>query len=95
MSQFVLYCRDKADSVALRMETREKHLAYLADVEVLLAGPMLNEADEPVGSVVIVEAPDLQAAKAIAENDPYAKAGLFESVEVSAYRAVLGTLAPA
>ena len=32
--------------------------------------------------LVVVEAPDVATAEAIAAADPYAKAGLFESVEV-------------
>jgi uncharacterized protein YciI len=34
------------------------------------------------GSLVVIEAASLHAAKEIAAGDPYAKAGLFASVEV-------------
>jgi len=34
------------------------------------------------GSLVVIEAASLQAAKEIAAGDPYAKAGLFASVEI-------------
>ncbi len=32
--------------------------------------------------MIIIEAPDLDAAKAWAANDPYAKAGLFAATEI-------------
>ncbi len=94
MPQFLLLCRDKPDSVDLRMATREAHLAYIAkaDGNVLLAGPMLDDNGRPVGSLLIIDAEDRNAANAFAEADPYAKASLFEDVEVRPYKLVTGKL---
>lgn len=96
MPVFTLLCRDKDNSVPLRMETRPAHLDYLggAGDKVLLGGPMLNDAGEPVGSLVIIEADSAEAAKTFADNDPYARAGLFKDVEITPYRIGLGVLAP-
>lgn len=93
MPQFVLHCVDKPDSLALRMATREAHLAYVRGLGPVIkfGGPMLNEAGEMAGSLIVVEADDLDAARAVSANDPYAKAGLFERVEIHGFRAVLGT----
>lgn len=95
MPVFTLLCRDKDDAVPLRMETRPIHLDYIAEAgeKVLLAGPMLNDAGDPIGSLIIIEAVDAQAAKTFADNDPYARAGLFKEVEVAPYRIVTGALA--
>ena len=43
--QFVMICEDKPDSVALRMSTREAHLAYIGEKGsmIKLAGPMIGE----------------------------------------------------
>ena len=41
------------------------------------------------GSVVILDLEDLAAAEAFAAGDPYKKAGLFESVTISAWKKVL------
>jgi len=92
--KFALICRDKPDAGDLRRETRERHLAYLEAMAgaVWLAGPMLSDAGAPVGSIIIIEAADRAAAETLAANDPYAKAGLFESVEVTPYRFVTGKL---
>jgi len=42
--------------------------------------------------MLIVEAEDLAAAQAFADADPYAAAGLFEQVEVRAWRPTIGAL---
>jgi uncharacterized protein len=81
---FALLCDDKPGALALRKETRPAHLDYLASLgdALAFAGPFLNEAGEPVGSMVVVEAESEEAARALAAADPYAKAGLFATVTV-------------
>lgn len=94
MPLFVISCVDKPDSLALRMATREAHLAYAnrdgLAVKVKIGGPYLDEAGKMVGTLLIVEAPDHAAAKEFADNDPYGRAGLFQSVEIRAFRVVAG-----
>ena len=95
MALFLLLCTDKPDARELRAATREAHLAHLAEhgARVKLAGPWLDETDGgPLGSLLLVEAEDVQAARAFAAEDPYAKAGLFSSVEVRPWRLVVGAL---
>ena len=86
MPLFVISYIDKPNSLALRMETREAHIAYgHADdkpAKLKLGGPYLDEKGDMAGSLIIVEAPDLAAAKAFTENDPYVKAGLFSGIDV-------------
>ncbi len=95
MPEFVLLCRDKKDSLELRMATRETHLDYVAKAEnpVLLAGPILDSDDKPEGSLLIISAADKDDAKRFADNDPYALAGLFAHVEILPYRIVRGKIA--
>lgn len=87
---FAIHALDKTDSTALRAATRPAHLAYLDGFmsQMILAGPLLNEAGQAVGSLIILEAADQAAAEAVAAADPYAQAGLFESVAIRPYRAV-------
>ena len=94
MPVFALVCTDKPGSLALRQANREAHLAHLdADpARVRLAGPLLNEAGDMAGSIILLEVEDLAAAQAFAENDPYAKAGLFQSVTINTYRVARGAL---
>ena len=94
MAYFVITCLDKAASLELRMETREVHLAYLESQKDILrlAGPFLDAGGSPIGSMLIVEAADQAEAEKFAANDPYAKAGLFESNTVHPWRKVIGDL---
>ncbi|WP_159726114.1 YciI family protein [Methylosinus sp. Ce-a6] len=92
MPLFAAICQDKPDHVALRLATREAHLSFLAAhaAQVKLGGPFLDAAEKPVGSLLIVEAADEAAAKALLAEDPYAEAGLFASVEVKPWKRVVG-----
>ncbi|WP_425410656.1 YciI family protein [Hyphococcus sp.] len=96
MPQFALICRDKPGGLPLRQQTRERHLYYIKEnsAAVLLAGPLLNEKGEPIGSLLVIEAEDAAKAKDFAKSDPYAVAGLFEDVEIRPYQVVTGALAP-
>ncbi len=88
---FAIINHDKPDSVDLRVTTREVHLEYLRAVgdDLLVAGPILGDDGEtPIGSVLIVEAESLEAARAFAAGDPYAEAGLFQSSAVMPWRKV-------
>lgn len=88
---FVALCTDKPDHVDLRLSTRAAHLAFLDDNKsaVKLGGPFLN-GDRPVGSMLILDCADEAAAQALLAQDPYAKAGLFASVEVKPWKRVVG-----
>ncbi|MBQ1543217.1 hypothetical protein C5708_06410 [Caulobacter sp. CCUG 60055] len=94
MAAFAVICIDKENSLTLRADTRETHLAYLrARPEVVrLAGPFMDAAGQSVGSLLLIEVEDQAAAEAFAAADPYAQAGLFASVEVKPWRAVIGQL---
>lgn len=91
---YIIIARDKPDAGDIRAKTREAHLAYLRDAggRLKMAGPIRekDDSDTPSGSVILVEANSLSAARLAAEADPYFQAGLFESVEVRPFKAVLG-----
>jgi uncharacterized protein len=89
---FVVHCKDKPNALQIRLDTRERHLAYLkANLDVLtMAGPVLDEAGQsPVGSVLVVNVADRAALDAFLAGDPYAQAGLFDSVTVLPFRKAL------
>ena len=85
---FALLCTDKPQSLELRMSVRAGHLKYLESLGDALkaAGPFTTDDGQPMGSLVIIDAADRAAAKAIAEADPYARAGLFASVDIRAWK---------
>lgn len=94
MPNFVAMCADKPNSAAVRTAARDAHLSYIegAKDRILLIGPLLDEDDQVVGSLFLVEAEDIVAARAFVENDPFSKAGLFASIVMSRFRTHLGTL---
>lgn len=82
---YALICTDKPNSLALRKANRPEHLAYLESLgeTVVFAGPFTAADGETMnGSLIVVEAPSLDAARTIAAGDPFARAGLFATVEV-------------
>lgn len=82
---FALICSDKPGGLPIRKENRPDHLAYLKGLGDALrfAGPFTEEDGETMnGSLIVIEAASLDAARDIAAGDPFAKAGLFASVEI-------------
>ncbi len=85
---YALLCTDKPNCLELRTKMRPDHLAYLASLgdAMKFAGPFLDDAASPIGSLVVIEAEDRVAAEHLAAQDPYKLAGLFASVEIKAWR---------
>lgn len=86
-----LICIDKPGHLHVRKENRAAHLAHIETSGVVeMAGPFLTEAGEMAGSLVILSVETLDDARDWAANDPYAKAGLFESVDIREWKKVIG-----
>ncbi len=86
-----LTARDKPGALQTRKDNRAAHLAYIEETGVVFqAGPLLDEAGQMIGSLVILDMPDMAAARTWAENDPYARAGLFQSVDLTVWKKVVG-----
>lgn len=82
---YALICTDKPNSLALRKANRPDHLDYLQGLgeTLVFAGPFTAEDGATMnGSLVMIEASSLDAARKIAAGDPFAKAGLFASVDI-------------
>lgn len=85
-----LIARDKTGALQTRLDTREAHVAYLKETGVVSqAGPLLDGAGGMIGSLVILDVADMAAAQEWAGNDPYARAGLFEGVELIPWKKVI------
>jgi len=88
---FAITCIDKPDQPELRQENRPDHLEYLASHAdlVVAAGPLMDDdGEKPVGSLLIMDFDDAVAARAFADDDPYAKAGVFESITILPWKKV-------
>jgi uncharacterized protein YciI len=82
---YAVICSDKPNSLPLRMANRPDHLAYLQSLgeTLVFAGPFIAEDGVTMnGSLVVVEAATLDAARKIAAGDPFAKAGVFVTVDI-------------
>jgi uncharacterized protein YciI len=86
-----LIAHDKAGALQTRKDNRAAHLAYITETGVVSqAGPLLDDAGEMIGSLVVLDVEDMAAAQRWATHDPYAKAGLFDSVDLIRWNKVIG-----
>jgi uncharacterized protein YciI len=86
---YVIQTRDKPDRPNLRAETRAEHLAFLdANKDKLLAGGAVINDDGTGGhgGVIILDTDDREEAEKFIADDPFTKAGLFESITVTRWR---------
>jgi len=91
---YAIICTDKSDGGNLRTDNREVHLNYLKSKgdQLKLGGRTTSpDGEMATGSILIVDAESMAKAEAIANNDPFAKAGLFESVTVLPWTCGIGT----
>lgn len=87
---FVITAIDKPGGAPIRAAARAAHVDYIRTTGVTkLAGPFLDADGGMIGSLLIIEAANLDAAKAWAANDPYAKARLFAHSEVRVWKATV------
>jgi uncharacterized protein YciI len=91
MPYFAIHCIDKPDSAELRAATRAAHLAHITAMgdAVLVAGPLLHPDGKAMGSLMIIEFDDREAAVAFAAADPYHLAGLFDRRSVTNWHKAL------
>lgn len=90
---YAVICTDKPGALEMRKATRREHLEHLKALgdRLKLAGPFLTEdGREPSGSLLVIEGESLAEARAIADADPYTKAGVFQSVDIRTWTVVSG-----
>jgi hypothetical protein len=87
---FAVTIEDRPGMAATRRATRAAHLAWLEKHRemLVLAGPIMDAEGNSIGSVRVVEAPDLAAVQALTDGDPFATAGCFGRVSINPYRIV-------
>ena len=92
--QFAIYALDKKDHLDVRLANRAAHLEFLKNhdtentpVQVLTAGALRSDEDfeKMIGSLVVVQADSKAQVQNFCDQDPYAKAGLFETVTIHPY----------
>ena len=89
---YAIICQDKPGGLEVRKANRDAHLGHIRNAgrAIVSAGPFLDEKGEMCGSLVIYEGRDKAEAEAWAAADPYARAGLFEHVDIRPWKKVVG-----
>ncbi|TXH03429.1 MAG: YciI family protein [Nevskiaceae bacterium] len=92
---YMILGHDAPDSLDKRKATRPAHVARLLRLKdegrLVLAGPRpaIDAADPGpagfVGSLIVAEFPDLAAARAWADADPYVAAGIYSHIDVTPF----------
>lgn len=88
---FAVQCKDKPGHLQTRLDNRAAHLEFIkAHIDkVVLGGPLqTDDRQGMVGSLLVLDFADRAALDAFLAQDPYAKAGLFESVTVTPFKKV-------
>ena len=86
-----LICIDKPNHLQTRIDNRPAHLDHIKSSGIVeMAGPFLNADGDMIGSLVILTVETMDQAHAWAAADPYAKAGLFDTVTIREWKKVVG-----
>ncbi|MBM4242457.1 MAG: YciI family protein [Deltaproteobacteria bacterium] len=93
MPLFVILGHDGPDALAKRPVVRPRHLDHLRPLSeagrVVVAGPLFgDDGKTPRGSLIVLEAPSLDEARALAARDPYVVDGVFARHEVMPFARV-------
>jgi uncharacterized protein YciI len=93
MPLFAITGIDGSDGLQKRPSVRPRHLEHLRPISqagrVVIAGPLFDDDGKtPRGSLIVVEAPTLEDARALAARDPYLLEGVFASVDVRPFAKV-------
>lgn len=87
---FVIHGLDAEGALPTRLAHYEAHKAFLADtssygVEIVMSGPLVDEAATMIGSLFLVEAANLAVVERFNAADPFAKAGVWESLTIKGF----------
>lgn len=90
---FMIAAFDKPGMLETRLAVRARHLDYLRGFgdRIKMGGAMLNGNDQPLGSLLIIEADDRDAVETLLAGDPYNAAGVFERIDIRPWRPALGS----
>jgi uncharacterized protein YciI len=86
---YAIQTKDKAGSEKIRSDNRVAHLEYLTKLEdLILAGSAITDDDGTGGhgGIIIIDTDDRAEAERFVAEDPFTKAGLFETATVTRWR---------
>jgi uncharacterized protein YciI len=92
---FAVWASDKPGMLTERQRVRDAHRARLRDpgahaLRVRLGGPTLDDAGAMNGTLLVIEAADIDAVRRFMADDPYVAAGVYATVEIRPWAWGLG-----
>jgi uncharacterized protein len=94
---FVVWATDREGTQAARLAVRDAHRARLRapaphPIVVVAGGPTLGESDNAMnGSLLVIEADNIEAVRRFVADDPYEVAGVYARVEIRPWYWSLGS----
>ena len=90
---FVIHGIDKPHS-PVRSQLLDEHREYLAGSKicVVASGPLLDDLDRMIGSVVVVECDSREQVDELMVSEPFNKAGLYESLHINRWHQRVGDI---
>ena len=79
---WLCHCLDGEHATERRADALQAHFAYIESImdRLLIAGPLKDENDRIIGSLLVYDTDSREQAAALLENDPYHQAGVWGEV---------------
>ena len=87
--QALFHGLDHPGGMAKRTANRDAHEAYLDEHgdKIMVRGPLLDDdGTESVGSLLLLDVPDLEAGRALLEGDPFHRSGIYRDAAFHRWR---------
>lgn len=90
MSFYVLYAKDKPDSLERRLEHYAAHRTFIErgapGVAVVMSGPLQTDNGEAmIGSMIMLEASSREAVERFVAEDPFMREGVWGEVSIARF----------
>ncbi len=91
MPLFVIHALDAPGKLQTRLDTYDAHRAFLGEaaahgVTIAASGPLVSDdGATPIGSLFLIEAGSTEEVKRFNAQDPFARVGLWASVNVQRF----------
>jgi uncharacterized protein YciI len=88
---FVIHALDRAGALPRRLANYDAHKSFLADtsafdVRIVMSGPLVgDDGTTMIGSLFLVEAESRAAVEAFNAADPFAKADVWQRVDIAGF----------
>jgi len=88
---YMVHATDRPGALDVRKANRDAHIEFLKATgsQLLLAGPLLSNDGEMAGSLLIVDFETADDVVHWLSGDPYSNAGLFDTVDITAFKPVI------